>query len=167
MLKENGKIGVRWLALLAIGAVMGANLISPAVAHLGSFAHLKKHFQQRCKPGSVLAYAFVNGNGGDPDGSTVSSTGFSTSGVSRSFNCHGGAIQARQFGTGDYGVRIPGVTTNDPTSGIYIFQSADDHNDGIVNIDTHTSDNYVEVDTFNASDGVDDDADFYLVVLKR
>lgn len=162
MVKENGKIGLRWLALLAIGAVMGANLIQPAVAHFGNnFAHLKKHFQQRCKRGAVLAYAFVDGNGG-----TVT-PGFSTSGVRNTFNCRGGAIQARQFSTGSFGLRIPGVTTNDPTTGVYLFQSADDHADGIVNIDTHSGDDYIEVDTFDAASGAADNTDFYIVAFRR
>jgi hypothetical protein len=165
MLKENGKIGARWLALLAIGAVMGANLISPAVAHLGSFAHLKKHFQQRCKPGSVLAYAMINGDGGDPGGGNVSTTGFSTSGVVNDFNCKPGNIQATQFGTGSYGVRIPRVTTNDPTTGVFLFQSAASHSSEFINIDTHTGDNYIEVDSYDDA-GVPVDADFYLVALK-
>lgn len=45
---EREKFGkVRATILIVIGVVMGAILIQPAVAHLGGFAHLNKHFLTR------------------------------------------------------------------------------------------------------------------------
>jgi hypothetical protein len=198
MLNSKTRFGkLQTAILIVIALVMGANLISPAVAHVTRrLGHLYRHldpryvnvgeaatsaanadkldnidsaaFQQKCQDGAVLAYAFINGNGGDGGtGGTPSTTGFSTSGVGPSFNCKGGAIEVQHFPAGFYTVRIPGIT-NAPnaTQGIFIFQSADDHNDGSVTIDTHSSDDYIEVDTWNVADGTSDDADFYLVALK-
>jgi hypothetical protein len=190
-MRTSRKTWIRGAVTLGIlGAFAAAMIVSPAGAHVTrKLKHLYKHldpryvnvgetvanatnadkldnldssaFQQKCTDGAVLAYALVDGNG-----AATSNTTFSTNGVTQSFNCKGGPIEVRWNGTGDYSLRIPGVTTVNPTTGVYLFQSADDHNDGIVNIDTHASDDYIEVDTFNASDGVDDDADFYLIALR-
>jgi len=63
--------------------------------------------QDKCAEGTVIAYALIN-----VDTVTTSTTAFSTTGVSPQFNCAGGPVEARyNSDSGEYNIRIPGVTT--------------------------------------------------------
>ena len=184
------KVRKPWLrgavSLAVLAGLAAALIASPATAHFlhpskaqvkkvakrvfnqrfpGAFnaaiAPLEANNQDKCADGAVLAYAFVDGNG-----AVTSNAAFSTNGVGPQFNCKGGPVEVRFDSVGTYEVRIPGITTVNPTTGVYLFQSADDHNDGIVNIDTHSGDDYIEVDTWSADDATSDNADFYLIALR-
>jgi hypothetical protein len=105
---------VQLIVLLLIGSLMGAALLSPAIAEVSNKAFKKvkkdnKNDLEACEPGAVYAYAVING-------AAVNNGGFAATGIEKQYNCAGGAITADRDGTGNYNVRIPGITTPDASS---------------------------------------------------
>ncbi len=107
-------------------------LIDPAIAGK----------QDACQKGGVVAYGTIKA--GD-----ITAT-FNSLAVSPQFNCAGGPIEARLESTGDYELRIPGVTTPAPSTQTVMTATAHSVNADFATVFPGSAD-FVQVDVFDAN----------------
>jgi hypothetical protein len=117
--------------------------------------------QDKCVEGAVLAFATI-------DGDEVTGPGFSSTGVLRQFNCAGGGITVEDNGTGNYDVRIPGVTSPAPTDAGRIAASVTvaDVDGNFGSYQSNATQDFINVETFDAGGGNFDD-EFSIVIFNK
>lgn len=154
------------LPLLLAGIIAGSLLVGPASSHMTSnLSHLKKHlnktYQQKCKSGATLAYAYIDGaaytdvSPGDP---------FELVPKAQSWTCNGKRVQVRKIGVGFYDVRIGDKTP----CGKYIVQATRAESIGIIRAFTETEGGrcHIDVRTQDTS-GSFNEGVFQLTVFRR
>jgi hypothetical protein len=162
--------------LLVMAVALGVFTLAPVTAHFTqSTEHLGNHawqqvikrktdrlYVRKCRSGSALAWAYVAT-------SDLSTTDFSTAGVSPQYNCAGGRIRVLKVTptAGTYQVRIPGIKAS-MGGGERLIASvtATNHLARMMSQDVHTTDDYIEVDAFDPA-GTKADTDFVIVVFRR
>lgn len=173
---------VRGMVTLAvIGGLAGALVASPVgAAFTPTKAKIKKiakkeatkvfnsligsaiaNKQDVCANGTVFAFATI-------DGDLVTGPGFSTTGVLRQFNCAGGPIEVEDNGTGDYDVRIPGITTPAPAGEDLIAASVDVAEDTgyIASYESDAAEDFIRVVIIDWN-GADQDDEFSIVIFNK
>jgi hypothetical protein len=117
--------------------------------------------QDKCVDGAVLAFATING-------STVTGPGFSSTGVLRQFNCAGGPIVVQDNGTGEYYVRVPGVTTPAPADEDRIAASVTvaDDTGNIGSYESQAGEDFIRVVFINTA-GASVDEEFSIVIFNK
>jgi hypothetical protein len=171
----------RTVSLLVVGILLGSLLATPAGAHVGgTVAHLwtkhirplskqifytkaqaNKRFQKKCKPGSVLAFAYVRGT-------ALSPSDFTTTGVTRQFNCAGGSIKGQAFDAGNYVLKIPGIkaAAGGTSDGLVATLTAADHDWRVMSYDVHAVHDYIEINAARPDTAALAHAQFVITVYR-